>query len=320
MEKKAAMLVYTIAAFWLLIAVSSCAHDTKNSPNSAAAVPQSADKRIDSLRRAMAAVTPFFQKLPPPGPTDWLAKFKEPGQTFDEYLDSDPTVPTVERHTLYVLPLGKFTDEQNKVIKITGGYLEAFYGMPVKFLPVRSIVGPLRIKDMRTNAISKKTQVRTGYILEEILRPMLPTDAAALIAFTDKDLFPDSSMNFVFGQASLENRVAVWSLYRLNDHADNKTFLLRTIKIATHETGHMFSMRHCIAYSCVMSGTNHLAETDSRPIDACPECMAKVCWFSHVSPAERYRRLADLCRQNSLTKEADEFEKKYEAVKVVAVP
>jgi archaemetzincin len=64
-----------------------------------------------------------------------------------------------------------------------------------------------------------------------------------------------------------------------------------------------------------MSGTNHLGETDSRPIDACPECMAKICWFSHVSPADRYRRLADFCRQNGLKKEGGEFEKKLAAVR-----
>jgi archaemetzincin len=281
---------------------------------------QQTDHDLDGLRRAMAAVTPFFQKLPPPGPTDWLANFKEAGQTFNEYLNSNPTVPTADRRMLYVIPLGKFTDKQNKVIRLTGDYLEAFYGMPVKFLPVQPIKRPLRIKDTRTNAISKRTQVRTGYILDDILRPMLPADAAALIAFTNEDLFPDTSMSFVFGQASFENRVAVWSLYRLDDHADDRTFLLRTIKIAAHETGHMFSIHHCTAYSCVMSGTNHLTETDSHPIDACPECMAKVCWLSHVEPEERYRRLADFCRRNSLTNEAAEFEKKYKAVKSVAAP
>jgi len=263
----------------------------------------------------MAAVKPFFSPLPVPGPSDWLATFHEPGQTFDEYLNSNPTVPTEERKTIYVLPLGKFNDGQKRVIAITSLYLEAFYGLNVKALPQQTIKRPLRIKDGRVNAISKKEQVRTGYILDDVLRPMLPTDAAALIAFTNEDLFPDSSMNYVFGQASLENRVAVWSLYRLDDNADSRTFLLRTIKIATHETGHMFSMHHCTAFNCVMSGSNHLRETDTHPIDACPECMAKVCWFSHLTPAERYQRLEKVCRENGLAKEADEFKKKYEAVR-----
>jgi archaemetzincin len=263
----------------------------------------------------MEAVKPFFSPLPKPGPADWLASFNEPGQTFAEYLSSNPTVPTEVRRTIYVLPLGKFTSRQNDVIRITSQYLEAFYGLPVRLLAQQSISRPLRIKDGRINAISKKEQVRTGHILDDVLRPMLPDDAAALIAFTNEDLFPDNSMNYVFGQASLENRVGVWSLYRLDDNDDVRTFLLRTIKIATHETGHMFSMHHCIAYNCVMSGSNHLDETDSHPIDACPECMAKVSWFSHVSPAVRYQRLAEVCRRNGLEKEAIEFEKKYAAVR-----
>jgi archaemetzincin len=317
MKRKTAMIACWVAAFCILFAISSCSTNVEPSENSNSAPDDRSVANIATLRREMVAVVPFFHKLPAPGPTDWLANFKEPGQTFDEYLNANPTVPTADRRTLYVLPLGSFSDEQNTAIKLTAGYLEAFYGLPVKFLTVQAIKRPLRTKDQRTNAISKKVQVRTGYILDDVLRPMLPPDAAALIAFTNEDLFPDSSMSFVFGQASLEDRVAVWSLFRLKSNADRKTFLLRTIKIATHETGHMFSMHHCTAYSCVMSGTNHLAETDSHPIDACPECMAKICWFSDIKPAERYWRLADFCTRNSLTKEAAEFEKKYQAVKAI---
>ena len=144
---------------------------------------------------------------------------------------------------------------------------------------------------------------------------MLLGDAAALIAFTSDDLYPNETMNFVFGQASMEDRVGVWSLYRLDDDADYATFLRRTLKIAAHETGHMFSMHHCTKYECVMSGTNYLGETDRRPIDACPECMAKICWLSDTGPAERYARLEAFCRKNGLVKEADEFERKADAVR-----
>jgi archaemetzincin len=300
----------------LILTCLSCSGD--NEPHEKSAETTIETLPSEQFAREMEAVMPFFSTMPAPGPEDWLASFNEPGQTFEEYLNSSPTVPTDERKTLYVLPLGKFSDAQFDAIKITSEYLQAFFGLQVVLLPNQTIDRPLRIKDSRISRYGGNEQIRTGHILDDVLRPLLKPDAAALIAFTNEDLFPDESMNYVFGQASLENRVGVWSLYRLQDGANRETFILRTIKIAAHETGHMFSMRHCRKYNCVMSGSNHLAETDSHPIDACPECMAKICWFSHVDPAERYRRLAEVCRSHGLIKDAKEFERKYSAMKELA--
>lgn len=266
------------------------------------------------LAEAMQKVEKFYKPMGAPQQFDWLATFDEPGQTFEEYLNSDPTLPSKERSKIYVLPLGNFTGMQKKVIDITAGYLRVFYDLDVQMLPTQQIPQPLHVSDSRVNPYTHVEQVRTSFILEKILQPMLPPDAAALIAFTDDDLFPDNNMAFVFGQASMENRVGVWSLSRLDDQADFKTFLTRTIKIAAHETGHMFSIHHCRKYECVMNGSNHLGETDRHPLDACPECMAKICWLSKVSPAERYKRLADFCRKNGLSGDGEDFERKYAAV------
>ena len=304
-------LIFTVS---VILVCLGCGGDNKPAEKSAEMTTQILPS--GQFAREMEAVKPFFSTMPAPGPEDWLASFNEPGQTFDEYISANPTVPTDERKTLYVLPLGKFTDAQFDAIRMTSEYLQAFFGLQVVLLPKQTIDRPLHIKDSRISRYGGNEQVRTGYVLDDVLRPLLKPDAAALIAFTNEDLFPDESMNYVFGQASLENRVGVWSLYRLQDGADSQTFILRTIKIAAHETGHMFSMRHCRKYNCVMSGSNHLAETDSHPIDACPECMAKISWFSHVAPAERYQRLAAVCRKHGLIKDAEEFERKSSAVKV----
>lgn len=299
-----------LASSFVLI---SCGREVDNSaPNPTARPETRTDLR--AIRTAMTKVEPFFKPMGKPKGFDWLASHREPGQTFDEYLDSNPTKPTKERQTIYVLPLGKFTEEQKKVIEVTAGYLAVFYDLPVKQMPPQAIKHPLSPTDSRKVRYTAVEQIRTGYLMESVLKPQLPKDAAALIAFTSSDLFPDETMNFVFGQASMEDRVGVWSLYRLDDNADEATFLRRTLKIAAHETGHMFSIRHCTKYECVMSGTNYLEETDRRPIDACPECMAKVCWLSGISPTDRYRKLAEFCKKNGLTKEADEFEKKVQAV------
>lgn len=296
----------------LLAAILSACTSTADKPASNMTAAREAKKEIKELRENIKKIEPFFKPMGKPGTSDWLASHNEPGQTFEEYLDADPTKPTKERQNIYVLPLGTFNPKQQKLIEVAAGYLEVFYDLPVVQMPAKPINVP--ITHMRVNKLTKIRQIKTGFILNDILKPIIPTDAAALIAFTTEDLYPDESMNYVFGQASLEDRVGVWSLSRLDDNTNEMGFLRRTLKIAAHETGHMFSMRHCTKWECLMSGTNHLAETDSRPVDACPECTAKICWLTDVGQKERYDKLAVFCRKNGLTIEAEEFTRKSVAI------
>ncbi|MEO7539020.1 MAG: archaemetzincin [Pyrinomonadaceae bacterium] len=302
---------YSVIVLVFSYLCTSCAWvEEKPATNMAAA--REAKKERKELRDAIQKIEPFFKPMGKPGNSDWLASHNEPGQTFEQYLDADPTKPTKERQTIYVLPLGTFTLKQRKVIDATTGYLAAFYDLPVRQMAAKELKA--LYPNFRQNRLTHSRQFKTGHILKDVLIPILPADAAALIAFTADDLFPDESLNYVFGQASLEDRVGVWSLFRLDDNTNERGFVLRTLKVAVHETGHMFSMRHCTKYECVMSGTNHLAETDSRPIDACPECMAKVCWLSDTDPGDRYRRLEAYCRTIKLEKEAAEFTRKERAL------
>lgn len=297
---------------YIALGAAGCGNSHQDRTSNMAAARE-AKKERKELRDSIRKIEPFFTPMGKPGNSDWLASHNEPGQTFDEYLDADPAKPTKERQKLYVLPLGRFNAKQQKVIRTAAKYLEAFYDLPVEQMPPRQLDPPRPA--VRTNPLTRTRQIKTGYILDQILKPVLPTDAAALIAFTADDLYPDESMNYLFGQASFDDRVGVWSLSRLDDNTNERGFLLRTLKISVHETGHMFSMRHCTKYECVMSGTNHLAEIDSRPIDACPECMAKVCWISDISPADRYQKLEQFCKSHKLANEAAEFGRKAAAVK-----
>lgn len=307
-KKKAIIFLVFFVSF---VGNLSCSR-TEDKPASNMSAAREAKKELKQLREDIKKVEPFFKGMATPIANDWLASHKEPGQTFEEYIDSEPTKPTKERQKIYVLPLGTFNAQQTKIVDATAGYLEAFYDLEVVELPARQL--SVTSSNMRQDRLSKSRQIKTGHILNDILKPMLPADAAALIAFTTDDLYPDESMNYVFGQASLENRVGVWSLARLDDNADYDKFLKRTLKIAAHETGHMFSMMHCTKYECLMSGTNHLGETDRRPIDACPECMAKISWLSDVEPAIRYKNLAKYSKTIGLNAETIEFDRKAAAV------
>jgi archaemetzincin len=295
------------ATLTALVLAASISCDGLEQHASNTASPAS-DPYVDVLKKQKDAVVQFYKPMHVEQ-GDWLGTQKEPGETFEEYIASNPTLPTNERRTIYIQPIGRFTNEQKRVVQLTADYMKAFYDLPVKLnaeLPIGKVPED---KQRAIGRDSEHRQIRTNYFLKDVLPKLLPHDAAALIAFTNVDLYPEETWHFVFGQATLEERVGIWSLYRLlgvNERKRKPELLLqRTLKIAMHETGHMFSMKHCTKYECLMSGTNHLAETDRRPLDNCPECMAKIAWAMKYEPVERYNNLAAFWRGNGNRKEEE---------------
>ncbi|MBS1913873.1 MAG: hypothetical protein JST22_17930 [Bacteroidetes bacterium] len=262
--------------------------------------------RIASLRHYMETVRPLHR---PPGPAragDWLATYHEPGQSFGEYLACDPILPSAARSVIHVLPIGRFTATQRRVIALAAEYIHLCYGLPVtvdRGLPTAAIPrGAMR------HSARWGTQIRTAWIIDSLLRPRLPRDAMSLIAFTDADLWPGGDMNFVFGQGSTRLRVGVWSLFRFGGpNAAGSAFALllaRTLKCATHELGHMFSLQHCTRYECNMNGCNSLEEMDRHPLAFCPECAAKILWATGIDPRTRCAGLAGFCEAHGLGQDA----------------
>jgi archaemetzincin len=255
---------------------------------------------------------PLHKKLGPPGPADWLAQHAEPGQTFAQYLAAKPVTARGARRVIYIQPIGDFTPTQRRIVKLTADYLERCYNLEVRTNSTIALAD-IPASARRVHPTWGDKQLLSSYILDDVLAPRLPEDAAAMIALTAADLWPGEGWNFVFGEASLSKRVGVWSIYRNGDPdreaAAFKLCLLRTLKTAAHEIGHMFSMEHCTAYECGMCGSNHRAESDRRPLYFCPECQAKICWATQTDPLAGYRRLLEFARREGLDPEAAFFEK-----------
>ncbi len=259
-----------------------------------------------AILEAMAKLRPLHSRMGEPQGGDWLLSHPESGQTFAEYLHGRPNIPDAKRRTLYIQPLGEFSKGQRKVIDLAADFIGRFYGLPVKMLkdlPLTVIPDKAR----RAHPTSGDKQILSTYVLNDLLKPRLPADAFAMIAFTSSDLWPGAGWNFVFGQASLYDRVGVWSIYRFgNADGTEKEFaqiLLRTCKTGTHEIGHMFSIQHCIAYECGMCGSNNLGEADRRPTEFCPECVAKLWHATGVDPLDRFRKLWSFCHDHGLSAE-----------------
>jgi archaemetzincin len=114
-----------------------------------------------------------------------------------------------------------------------------------------------------------------------------------------EDLYPDPSWNFVFGQASHQQRVGVFSFARYDPvfygekrSKDYQALLLRRcLKVLVHETAHMFSLAHCPYFRCAMNGSNHLQEIDARPLFLCPVCLRKLQFIIGFDIVNRYQKL-----------------------------
>lgn len=254
-------------------------------------------------------LAPHFKKMGAPKPGEWLHRHKEDGQTFAEWMLSDPVRPDKNRDTIYILPLGDFNDDEQAILEASTEFIGLFYApMKVKVtptLPLRVIPASAR----RVHPTWGDKQILSTYVLDRVLRPRLPKDGVCIIALTNSDLYPADDWNFVFGQASLRHRVGVWSFYRNGDPGEEKALCLsRTVKTAVHEIGHMFTMKHCTAYGCGMSGSNSRQESDRRPIAFCPECVSKVWSLTKAKPKERYEKLAAFCKKNGMKESAELFE------------
>jgi archaemetzincin len=304
-----------------LSAVASCAAEPPRAadvqPKRAATDSDGKANTDDQLPDIFKKLFPLHKKLGPPQPRDWLAEHDEPGQSYTEYLEGEPVRANKKRRVIYVQPLGEFDPSQRKVLDRTTEFLGVYFQLPVKVCEgLKLDVIPASAR--REHPTWHVKQVLTTYVLEKVLRPRLPADACAYIALTTSDLWPGEGWNYVFGEASLSDRVGVWSIARNGDpHGNDAEFrlcLLRTLKTASHETGHMFSMQHCTLYECNMCGSNHRDEADRQPLWLCPYCLAKLCHATGADPAKRFKDLAAFSQRAGLKTEQAFYEKSLQAI------
>jgi archaemetzincin len=305
--------VFAILIITWLVGLASGYSD----PATDSALPDRSAAEMASIRSVLAAVKPFFELKAKPKPGDWLAKYPESGQTFDQYIESDPNRPTRLRTTIYIQPLGTFGKNDRRLIESTADLLGRLYNVPVKALdPLALDLIPEKAR--RKSPLTGREQLLTSFILDDLLPPRRPADAVALLALTTSDLWPGEDWNFVFGQASLTERVGVWSSARYGDpnagDAAYRQCLLRMLKVATHETGHMFGIAHCTAYECGMNGSNSLRETDRGPLAFCPECSAKIWWACGAKPEKWYAGLTEFAEKHGLKDEAALWKQCHEAI------
>jgi archaemetzincin len=290
-----------------------------------AETPQAAAGPLEDLpaqlRRAFEPDNDF-EPLPPPGPNDWLASHPEPGQTFEQFLRERPHRPDARRHTLYLQPVGTFGRGAPALDRLRD-FAALFFQLPVTLMP--PVTPGAREVTARRNPHSGRTQLLTADLLG-LLFPRLPDDGYALLGITMDDLYPDEEWNFVFGQASLRHRVGIYSFARYDPrfYGDERSpgwerlLFRRSCKVLAHEMTHMFGIRHCVFYRCLMNGSNHLAESDARPLHLCPVDLRKLYASVGFEIVGRYRGLREFYLAVGFADEAAWLERRLERLEELA--
>ncbi|PZR04433.1 MAG: hypothetical protein DI536_34310 [Archangium gephyra] len=246
--------------------------------------PRDEALRSEVLPAALEPLRTLAQPKLPPGEGDWLAEHEEEGQSVAAHAKESTPIPG---RVIYVVPTGPFSPEADALLAKLEPLLAAHFQLPVRRLPA--------IDAARAGASARENSFGTQWLtldVLEVLKEVRPADAAAVMAVTVVDLYPDPSWNFVFGQASYEERVGVTSIARLGDLATEPTRVLeRSYATSMHELGHMLLQQHCIAWECPMNGSNNQEEADGRPLEPCPHCLAKLMHTTKLNPRKRFTEL-----------------------------
>ncbi|KAL4428919.1 hypothetical protein ABPG74_017509 [Tetrahymena malaccensis] len=278
--------------------------DRKNAIGSLAGVPI-------KIKKAIQAIQNEFKPIDAPQKGDWLWDHEEQGQPYEQYVSTyeKRCFNKENSNTIYIQPL-----EQNMGFnKDLKKFCKAFF----KDCKVK-VRQPIIIQDVptiqrRINEYTQKLQLNTKDILN-YLKTRLPKDAVCMIGITNTDLYPQDEWNYVFGQASLIHAVGVFSfaryMYKNNDMLSNiledqETIIYRACKIMVHEISHMFGLRHCIYFKCVMNGCNHQEESDKSPLELCVICLRKLQNNIGFSMIERYQDLIEFSKDRTYFSQID---------------
>ena len=304
MRRRALLLAMGSLALGCRRASEPEARDQADSSTRSSSPPDSLDSIPIELRPAFdpAVHRPAPAKLPTDG---------EPPQSYADFLVEQPARPGPHNRTLAILPIGDYPRgfvveyERTHLVRSPapaqlGRFCEAWFGLPVRILP------PMTdglLESMSARERDGRRQLDGQSLLTWVVTQR-PSDCFCLLALTLEDLYEPGAA-WIFGLASPSTRVGVHSMLRYDPGFANadarppdfeRTILQRALRVVVHEMAHMFGLRHCVHFACVMNPTAGLADLDALPLDLCPVCLRKLWQATGVPLQPRWRQLAELAQ------------------------
>ena len=223
-----------------------------------------------------------FEPMPPAGADDWLGdgnpgERDRMGQSVKRFLRPGPhrTFPMRSACKVYLCPLGDVSAAPPP--KVLCDLIQRWLTLEVVVLkPGISTKEFLELPRCEEEC-GYGPQLETPTV-HELCHRHKPRDAFAVVAYTMADICDtENGFGFLFGQAQLDKGVGVFSFARYRDDAPPAAlFLRRCGMVLAHECLHLFGIAHCVYGKCIMNGSNHLGESESRPFALCPVDVRKL--------------------------------------------
>ncbi|KAG8009068.1 Archaemetzincin-2 [Nibea albiflora] len=199
----------------------------------------------------------LFQPITVHSDSDWIPAHPEEPQDFESfYRDNFRKTPDASHNTIYIQTIGSFGEvgaQTDQYVEWLREYCQAFfYGLSVKFLPAVTVAETGC--SFRVNSNSHNLQILTGMGVFSFAR-------------YDDNFY---SRNYAGRlKKSLQPKQGDYSVFDgYYTPPITSTLLLRSCK-----------------------GSNHLEESDRRPLDFCPICLRKLQVAIGFKIAERYKAL-----------------------------
>ena len=146
-----------------------------------------------------------------------------------------------------------------------------------RFLATCIVNRTLRVPRTTLNSVRKQMFFNT--LVARVAVANAEPDVVRL-AITDYDLYK-TSHQFVFGDASEEQHIAIVSLHRLRnefygERVDGNLLFQRTLKESVHDLGHAFGLKHCFNARCAMYFSNSIYDTDNKLSHFCENCEKRI--------------------------------------------
>lgn len=139
----------------------------------------------------------------------------------------------------------------------------------------------LRARPVPSQALDRRRFQYDADRIVEGLFEQLPGDGMGMMALTNADLFEAGKSHFVFGLASLVDRVGIVSLARYRgpwwgEQENRARFFERAYKVIIHEVAHTLGLGHCPNPHCAMREDATLKALDESPRRFCKRCQATL--------------------------------------------